>query len=92
MKPRARLVAEVCALAKSDLAVGQTLDAIGETCYRSWTMTVDDAAKERGIPVGLLEGGRVRQPIAKGDLITFDNVEPDRSTKLYQMRQLQDAQ
>ncbi len=37
MVPLPSPVAEVCAVAKRDLAVGETFDAIGETCYRSFT-------------------------------------------------------
>ena len=40
-------VAEVCALAKRDLAAGETFDAIGETCYRSWTMTAGQGRATR---------------------------------------------
>ena len=39
-------VAEVCALAKRDLAAGEIFDAIGETCYRSWTMTAKRGARQ----------------------------------------------
>ena len=90
MVPLANPVAEVCALAKRDLAAGEALDAIGETCYRSWTMTVGDARAARAIPVGLLEGGRATAPIRKGELITTANATPDTSTKLYAMRKRQD--
>ena len=37
----------------------QTFDAIGETCYRSWTMTAREAREKSAVPVGLLEGGKV---------------------------------
>src|SRR5262245_64002687 len=83
-------VAEVCGVAKRDLAVGERLDAIGETCYRSWTMTVDDARARHAIPVGLLEGGRVLRPVRKGELLTTTNAEPDTTTKLYRLRRRQD--
>lgn len=91
MVPLANPVAEVCALAKRDLAAGEVFDAIGETCYRSWTMTVSDARAARAIPVGLLEGGRVTAPVKKGELLTAANATPDTSTKLFALRQRQDA-
>jgi predicted homoserine dehydrogenase-like protein len=47
MVPLPQPVAEVCAVAKRDLAPGETFDAIGETCYRSWTMTVPQARSAR---------------------------------------------
>ncbi|HHY51362.1 MAG TPA: homoserine dehydrogenase, partial [Alphaproteobacteria bacterium] len=90
MVPLPRPVAEVCALAKRDLSPGETLDAIGETCYRSWTMTVEDARAQRAIPVGLLEGGKVTAPVKKGELLTAANARPDPTTRLYALRQRQD--
>jgi predicted homoserine dehydrogenase-like protein len=90
MVPLANPVAEVCAVAKRDLAPGEPLDAIGETCYRSWTMTVGDARAAAAIPVGLLEGGTVTAPVKKGELLTAANAIPDTSTKLFALRKRQD--
>jgi predicted homoserine dehydrogenase-like protein len=91
MVPLPRPVAEVCALAKRDLAEGETLDAIGETCYRSWTMTVAEARAAGAVPVGLLEGGKVLRAVKKGELLTRDNAAPDASTRLFALRQEQDG-
>ena len=91
MRPLDKPVSEVCALAKRDLQVGESLDCIGETCYRSWLMRADDASKSSAVPVGLLEGGKVKSPIKKGSLITYDSVAILEDTKLYELRQLQEA-
>jgi predicted homoserine dehydrogenase-like protein len=77
-------------MAKRDLAAGETFDAIGETCYRSWTMTITDSRASRALPVGLLEGGKVLKPVRKGELLTQDNASPDQTTRLYALRALQD--
>ncbi|TIM40801.1 NAD(P)H-dependent oxidoreductase [Mesorhizobium sp.] len=90
MVPLPRPVAEVCAVAKRDLAAGETFDAIGETCYRSWTMAVEEARTNRAVPVGLLEGGKVLRPVSKGELLTSGNAAPDPSTRLFALRRLQD--
>jgi len=90
MVPLPNPVAEVCAVAKRDLAVGDSLDAIGETCYRSFILTVEDARAKGAVPVGLLEGGKVTAPIRKGELLTRANATPDVTTRLYALRQLQD--
>ncbi len=90
MVPLPNPVAEVCAVAKRDLAVGETYDAIGETCYRSFTMTVGDARAKKAVPVGLLEGGKVTAAVKKGELLTAANSQPDTSTRLFALRQLQD--
>lgn len=90
MVPMPNPVAEVCAVAKRDLAVGETFDAIGETCYRSFILTVEDARRQRAVPVGLLEGGKVTTPVKKGQLLTTANALPDQTTRLYALRQRQD--
>ena len=90
MVPLERPVAEVCARAKRDHAVGETLDSIGETSYRSWTMTREDADRASARPVGVLEGGRVTAPIAKGDLLTTLNCEPPEGSAIAALRAEQD--
>jgi predicted homoserine dehydrogenase-like protein len=90
MVPMANPVAEVCAVAKRDLAIGDTFDAIGETCYRSFILTVEDARRRHAVPVGLLEGGKVTAPVKKGQLLTRANALPDQSTRLYALRRRQD--
>lgn len=90
MVPLPQPVAEVCAVAKRDLQVGETFDAIGETCYRSFIMTVEDARTKGAVPVGLLEGGRVVAPVRKGELLTRLNAAPDATTRLHALRLLQD--
>lgn len=90
MVPMPNPVAEVCAVAKRDLAIGETFDAIGETCYRSFILTVEDARHQHAVPVGLLEGGKVTAAVKKGQLLTTANALPDQSTRLYALRQRQD--
>lgn len=90
MVPLPTPVAEVCAVAKRDLTPGEKFDAIGETCYRSFTLTIKDARRQRAVPVGLLEGGKVLKPVKKGELLTRDNATPDTSTNLFRLRKLQE--
>jgi predicted homoserine dehydrogenase-like protein len=90
MVPMPQPVAEVCAVAKRDLKAGEKFDAIGETCYRSFTLTIEDARRQQAVPVGLLEGGRVLAPVKKGELLTRANAAPDPSTNLFRLRKLQD--
>ena len=90
MVPLPSPVAEVCAVAKRDLVVGETFDAIGETCYRSFTMTIGESRAAQAVPVGLLEGGKVTAPVRKGALLTRANSQPDTTTRLFALRQAQD--
>lgn len=91
MVPLARPVADVCAVAKKDLKPGDRLDAMGEYCYRAWIMQVEEARAARAIPCGLLQGGTVTQPIAKGALITYDNAAPPPGSRIAELRARQDA-
>ena len=90
MQPLDKPSAEVCAVAKKDLAPGDRLDAIGEYTYRAWIMTFDDAKTANAIPCGLLEEARVAKPITKGGLITHDNVNVDRGSRIVALRRRQD--
>jgi predicted homoserine dehydrogenase-like protein len=91
MVPMARPVAEVCAVAKKDMAVGETLDQIGEYCYRAWIMTAPEARSAGAIPCGLLTGAKVTAPIRKGDLITRANTAVPSNSKIAALRLRQDA-
>jgi predicted homoserine dehydrogenase-like protein len=90
MVPLPNPVAEVCAVAKRDLKPGERFDAIGETCYRSFTLEISDARRQHAVPVGLLEGGTVTAPVKKGELLTRANAAPDPTTRLFALRKLQD--
>jgi len=91
MVPMARPVAEVCAVAKKDMAVGEVLDQIGEYCYRAWIMTAAEARSAAAIPCGLLTGAKVTAPIKKGDLITRANAAVPDNSKIAMLRARQDA-
>ncbi len=91
MVPLPRPVAEVCALAKRDLAVGETLDQIGEYCYRAWITTAEEARAKGAIPCGLLQGAKVTAPIPKGALITRRNTAVPAGSRISLLRARQDA-
>ena len=90
MLPLPRPVAEVCAIAKRDLAQGETLDQIGEYCYRAWVMTAEDARADQAIPCGLLAGCTTTAPIAKGALITHQNTKVPETSPIAMLRARQD--
>lgn len=91
MVPLDKPVAEVCALAKRNLNVGDILDQIGEYCYRAWIIEVQEAKSLSGIPCGLLAGAVVTKPIKKGELVTYGNCTPPANSKIVQLRALQDS-
>jgi predicted homoserine dehydrogenase-like protein len=90
MVPLAKPTAEVCAVAKKDLKPGETLDAIGEYCYRAWIMSAPDAREAQAIPCGLLHHATVTKPIAKGHLITTANTKVPTGSKIAELRARQD--
>ncbi|MDE2383804.1 MAG: homoserine dehydrogenase [Alphaproteobacteria bacterium] len=90
MVPLAKPVAEVCAVAKKDMQPGETLDAIGEYCYRAWIMTSEEARAAKAIPCGLLHKAKVTKPIKKGELITAANTEVPADSKIAALRARQD--
>ncbi|MDY8111180.1 homoserine dehydrogenase [Fulvimarina sp. 2208YS6-2-32] len=86
MVPLDRPVAECGAVAKRDLEAGETLGKIGETQYRGFAMTWEDGRDRRALPLGLGEHSRVLKPVRKGELLTRDNCQPDRSLTVTRMR------
>ena len=90
MRPLPVPVAEVCAVAKRDLKAGERLDAIGEHTYRAWAMSAADARARGAVPCGLLEGGVVRQPVKRGELLTQQNCAVDVNAPIVQLRRRQD--
>lgn len=91
MIPLDRPAADVCALAKRDLAPGDVLDQIGEYCYRAWIMQADEARAAGALACGLLAGAVVTAPIGKGELITTANTKLPDSSKIAEFRARQDA-
>ena len=90
MRPLPVPSAEVGARTKRDLAVGETLDAIGEYCYRGFALSRADARTYDALPLGLAQGAIVKRAIAKGDYLTYGNCAPDERLKIVQVRRAQD--
>ena len=90
MQPLPVPSAEVGCVAKRDLKPGETLDAIGEYCYRGFSLTRADAMARQALPIGLAQGAKVVRPVAKGDLLTLAAITPDATTHIYKARQAQD--
>jgi predicted homoserine dehydrogenase-like protein len=87
-----RLVSEVVAVAKRDLAPGTVVGEIGMADFFGRTYRYEEASVARAVPLGLVPGGRVVQPIAKGELLTEDRFVPDPTQFVYQLRRMQDEQ
>ncbi|WFA07706.1 NAD(P)-dependent oxidoreductase [Tissierella sp. Yu-01] len=85
-------VAEVVTRAKMDLKKGQRLDGIGEYTVIGSIEVYEKAKEENLVPIGLInENTIVKRDIKKGEFITYDMVDLDKSTMIYKLRQLQEA-
>ncbi|WP_018687307.1 NAD(P)H-dependent oxidoreductase [Ahrensia kielensis] len=90
MVPLSKPVADVCAVAKRDIKAGEVLDAVGEYCYRSWTMTALESRAKAAVPCGLLQDGTSLKDIKRGELITFENARPKLGSHIAKLRARQD--
>jgi predicted homoserine dehydrogenase-like protein len=83
--------AEVVCTAKRDLGAGTRLDGIGGTDWYGTIVTAADARARRALPIGIGAGAVVRRDLARGTLISEDDVSVDESTFVCRLRRLQDA-
>jgi predicted homoserine dehydrogenase-like protein len=88
--PLPRPVAECIAMAKRPLKAGETLDAIGEHCYRGSIDTVEAALQEKLLPLGLAKGCVLARDVKAGQPIRYDDLDQMPQTPLVEMRQRQD--
>lgn len=83
--------ADVVATAKRDLRPGDLLD--GEGGYTVWGKLLPAATSRslRGLPLGLAHSARVVRPVAKGQVLSWDDVEMDTTTHAYRVRREMEA-
>lgn len=83
--------AETIAIAKKDLKAGEKLDGIGGFTVYGSIETYEKARKENLVPLGLINKNTVMKIDAKkGQPITYDMVELDKTTLIYKLRELQE--
>jgi predicted homoserine dehydrogenase-like protein len=73
--PLAGPVVEVCAVAKRDLAEGEVLDEYGMYMTYGEAVNVEEMSSMQYLPEGLVEGCRLRRPIRKDEVLTYDDVD-----------------
>jgi predicted homoserine dehydrogenase-like protein len=88
--PKGALVSECIAVAKKDLKKGETLDGIGEFCYRGSIELAPVAKKEKLLPLGLAKGCILVKDVQRDTVITYDMVTMPKETVLLQLRRIQD--
>jgi predicted homoserine dehydrogenase-like protein len=82
--------AEVAAGTKRPLKAGEAIDGIGGEAVYGMIDSAETAREERLVPLGLLAGARLARDVDVDHILTYDDVELDTSTTIYQLRALQD--
>jgi predicted homoserine dehydrogenase-like protein len=88
--PRKRQTSECITIAKKDLRAGETLDGIGEYCYRGSIELYETARELRLLPLGLAKGCVMRKDVARDEVITLDMVNPLTDSVLFHLRTISD--
>lgn len=82
---------EVVAMTKKDLAAGDTLDSIGGYTMRAYADRLEDAKRDNLVPIGLLQGAKLKRDLPVDTLITWDDVEVDETQTIVALRKEMDA-
>jgi predicted homoserine dehydrogenase-like protein len=91
MAPLAGPVVDVVTTAKVDLTAGTELDAMGGYLTYGQAENHDVTRAERLLPMGLAEGCRLVRPVAKDQVLTYDDVEVPEGRLGDKLRAEQDA-
>jgi predicted homoserine dehydrogenase-like protein len=89
--PLSRPVAEVMTIAKRDLKAGEHLDDFGGYTFYGVIDQAEIAHNQNALPVGLAPGAELTQPIAANQIITWGHVRLDESSRVVQLRRMQDS-
>ena len=84
-------VAEVMTIAKRALKQGDRLDDFGGYTFHGVMDRAEEAGALNALPVGLAPGAEVVQPVAAGEIVTWDDVKLDESSAVVRLRRQQDA-
>ncbi|MGD8421416.1 MAG: Gfo/Idh/MocA family oxidoreductase [Gammaproteobacteria bacterium] len=82
-----RFNADVAAVAKRDLKVGDKLD--GEGGYTVWgrLMPAADSVAARVLPIGLAKDVKLTSGVGEGQVISIDDIEPVAGSQAWQVRE-----
>jgi predicted homoserine dehydrogenase-like protein len=83
-------VAECVAAAKRDLRAGEIVDGIGGAHVYGLAATAAGAVAARSVPIGVVQRARVLRDVARGSVLTQDDVALDDHLMVVQLRRIQD--
>lgn len=84
------LIAEVVAMTKKDLLVGDKIDGIGGYTVRGYADIADETRRDNLVPIGLLQNAILKRDIPVNTLLTYDDVELDPNSLIVKLRKEQD--
>lgn len=91
LAPKGPPVAETLAMAKRDLQPGDVLDGIGGNSVYASVDTAEQARAEGLVPLGLIEGARMRVAVPQGTPLQYAHLELDERAVIVHLRRLQDT-
>ena len=75
IRPLGAPVVEVVTTAKTDLAEGTVIDALGGYTTYGQAERADVTAREGLLPIGVAEGARLLRPVRRDEVLTYADVE-----------------
>jgi predicted homoserine dehydrogenase-like protein len=91
LAPLDRPVAEAMTVTKRDLMPGERLDDFGGYTFHGVMDRAEVARELNALPVGLAPGAEVVQPVAAGNVLTWDDVKLEEDSIVVKLRRQQDA-
>ncbi|HWL60296.1 MAG TPA: SAF domain-containing protein [Microbacteriaceae bacterium] len=82
---------DVVATAKRDLAPGDELDGEGGFAAYGRLMPAEDSVARGAVPMGLAHGVKLLRPVARGEVVTWDDVTPLPNDLTMQLRRETEA-
>jgi predicted homoserine dehydrogenase-like protein len=87
----AKPFSEAITIAKRDLKAGETIDGIGGYCVYGSFETYEIAKKENCVPIGVInKKTKVIKDVRKGEAITYDALNFEKTSSIYRLRKEQD--
>ncbi|MBX6362670.1 MAG: NAD(P)-dependent oxidoreductase [Gemmatimonadetes bacterium] len=91
LAPRGEPCVDVVTTAKVDLKPGDVLDGLGGYLSYGQCENAATTRRERLLPMGLAEGCRIKRPVRKDQVLTYDDVELPPGRLCDRLRAEQDA-
>lgn len=85
-------IADVAAVAKKDLTMGEILDGEGGFTVFGRLVQVGDSLRNGYLPMGLTGNARLIRPVAKDAILTYADVELDESLLSFSLRKVMEKE